>query len=426
MNALLPFLRDVTQPAPVIATDVAQLLAASSFVTPTAEAHADPRASRAFDIVATAFCGGAKLLVPLPKDRFENIPLFDRLWRSEAAVEAKPNLELTDTGFAAVAAAASPGLAQYVEGVPDDAARWIAFQFTGAVVTNHLSRSDLEPIRRAAQTATHLLESKRLQRFEDAILRLHRTEGLREPREYEELTPTTEIPSLIHLCTAYLVSVALRGFSYAGALDSTVGSPVYHHHWVRGPVLRAAIGDDYSRTLEEKTHVWFPWGAILRRVFDPADPWISRDETAVIDVLSAIRSQATAFSMDLASIARASIAESSDTDVRLTEAEGLVVDVLSRAGVALKYSTKVRTRRLAKVLRDIVEDSLPFAKVPVEIVLAGLQPGWARKADGKYRVRFRRNTFWDVFEDAGIRATTGRALTSLRASERREEEHEHP
>src|SRR5579862_8735800 len=87
-----------------VAVDITMLLAASSFTAPK-RSRTDPRAADAFDAVATAYCNGATLFVPLPESHVDAAPFFFKLWKSDDAVRTVPNLEMEDSGFERAATA---------------------------------------------------------------------------------------------------------------------------------------------------------------------------------------------------------------------------------------------------------------------------------------------------------------------------------
>lgn len=388
------------QQPPAVATDVTQLLAAASFIRPGAGDRRDPRAWGAFDAVATAFCNGADLYVPLPRSSLEDVPIFGPLWKHHAALHEVPNRELADEEFDRVDAFAADALASYVEGVPDQAAAWVAFQFSQPLVEDTLRRSAAASILRAGESAARLFERRRLRRFESAVLRLQRESGFHEPERMEPLLGRGRVASLPMLCAAFLLSVAYRGASYADGLRTLAEQPVYRHHWIRLPVLRAAATAD-GEPEEVDAPLWFPWGPILRHAFDQRRPLVRPVMSRVADVLDGIRCEAAEL--------RSLLAESSvvwESSVagapHVSEAEARVLRILHDVGVVPLYQTRSALLHAAKWLRDLLKETAPMVQVPVQLALAGLQPVCAREAESTLRLRYRRDTFWDVFENPGL------------------------
>jgi hypothetical protein len=144
----------------------------------------------------------------------------------------------------------------------------------------------------------------------------------------------------------------------------------------------------------------FPWGVILRAVFDPATPLARRDPQAVAAVLDAIR--------DRSDQVRAAIQDGVLTQLataggdRITDAEVFVLDILGAAGVSPRYASSTLLQKSVQFARTISSKS-PFLSVLVELITANLQPGWLRRPETALRVRFRRDSFWKVMEDPLIR-----------------------
>jgi hypothetical protein len=386
-----------------IAADTTLLLAASSFVA-AASKRQDPRADLAFDAVATAFCNGAELFLPLPKKSAEKIPIFLELWTS-AGFTAVPNLEPDDESFSQIIEELHPSIAQFLNGMPSQTARWIQFQFTPDVVDNVSRRSDVEAIQRAGPVAAKLVAGGSLDALRDELLKLESNEGFREPPVYTWLMERSELGSFINLCVAYAISVSIRGYSYALNLAQLEPVPVYRHHWVRIPV----VGESQLlfRGLEPfEQSVWFPWGAILAKVFDPDRPLAPRDKNQVSEVLQSLRRSSSEFRRQLASHPAG---ERPIPHARVSDEEVLVLDTLSKAGISPLYSDSTQAESLAKLLRTLVSSYAKPFKLPVEWLTSHLQPTWLRKPEAELRKKFRRDTFWDVFADPGIKA----ALRSL-------------
>ena len=77
----------------------------------------------------------ADLCVPLPKDRKRNQPALFSLWDDWEAV---PSVALTPAGIAEIASTSRSGLLRFIEGSAVSLAQWLAFQFTPAIVKDHV------------------------------------------------------------------------------------------------------------------------------------------------------------------------------------------------------------------------------------------------------------------------------------------------
>ena len=214
-----------------VATDVTMLLGASSFMTPVG-GRVDPRAADAFDAVATAYCNGADLYVPLLSSGLSELPLID-LWNRNAAVQRVVAAEITEDELDAVTALLAEHVAAFIEGDPFAVARWVAFHFSQTTVDVHVRRFHLESIRRAGPTARRIITDMKLPAFRNAVEMIQRDSELSAPREYQSLVGTSEIPSLFHLVVAFVISISIRGYAYAQGLDLLSSRPVYRYHWIR-------------------------------------------------------------------------------------------------------------------------------------------------------------------------------------------------
>jgi len=384
-----------TTTAAPVAADVTLLLAASSFIKP-AEQRTDPRCGDAFDAVTTAYCNGAELYVPLPKAVVEAVPFFFSLWSASSALNTVPHLELTDEAFSQHVAALGSHLAKFIEGDAWDVARWTAYQFTQDIVTAHVRRSDMDAILRAGESARQLIDGKALQTLRNVVGELQKDNDIRAPEEYRPLVGTAEIPSFFHLVVAYAISVSVRGCAYAYGLAQIPNAPIYRHHWMRSPALRFGFPDATVK-LDERPSEWIPWGTILRKVFAPAPAGLlSTDELE--RVLIELRNNSPRLREEL-----------TRTDERLngkglSQDEQLLIETMLDAGIAPRYSDTSRAEELAVWLRNLVSTYVPVLKIPVEIITSTLQPQMLRTLETNLRRTFRRDTFWEVLEDPGVRA----------------------
>lgn len=382
-----------TTAAPV-AVDVTLLLAASSFVKP-AENRTDPRCAEAFDAVTTAYCNGAELYVPLPKTEVEAVPFFFDLWSRQLALKVVPHLELTDEAYFDTVRALAPHLAAYIEGDACDVARWTAYQFTQNIVNPHLPRADMDAIRRAGETTRQLIDAQSFPLLREEIGLLQRQDNIRAPEEYQPLIGTKDVPSFFHLVVAYAISVSIRGCSYAYGLAQIPGAPIYRHHWMRSPALRFGF-PSATVAKDPQPSEWIPWGTILRNALGPAG---DRPDYPELDrILTELRAKTPRL--------REELTKTGDRINRhgLTEDEEILIEAMLDVGIAPRYAQTTRAEKLAAWLRDLTALYLPIFKVPVEIVTSGLQPHMLRTFETNLRRTFRRDTFWEVLEDPGIRS----------------------
>lgn len=388
-------------PIPPIGADVTLLLAGSSFIT-TFDAKEDPRAAEAFLGLCTAYCNGSDLILPLPRRTVEEIPLFYRLWEQRAALTKLPDAELSDVGFSAIAKPGAQDFAAYAEGAPWDVARWIAFQFSASIADRFLERSDVDVITRVAPFAAKLSSKNRLPRLESALLTLQQDQALTIPGIYEHLVGGPRIHSFTHLCIAYALSVSLRGYSYAAALGRYPNSPLYRHHWIRAPIVRRIGSVETDVQVKQQRVTFFPWGDILVRVFDAERPLTKRHAESVAAVLQGLRNLSTKV-RDGVQLGMLENIETRPESTRVTDAEAFVLDLLREVGAVPRYANSNVLHQLVRWLRDIVGKEHPLWRVPIEVVTASLQPAWLRKPESMFRMRFKRDSFWSVLEDPGIR-----------------------
>jgi hypothetical protein len=332
------------------------------------------------------------------------LPPLLSLWKETKSVSELHNLELNDKIYKLISTKIANSFAAYAEGAPHDVARWVAFQFTPPLVTQYLiGCPDLESIVRTGPIVRDLIASLRLTRFSDAVIDLHKNEEFREPEDYSKLIGTSEIPSFIHLCASYALSFCLRGWSYAARIGITHKNSIYRHLWLRAPALRTDVGDLLNRRPEKVPIELFPWGRILLSIFDPQNPITSRELSRVKEVLMGIRELSKQYSEELTISSRALIHPSTQVTPKLTKEEILVLDILGKLNIRPRYANTTRPEKLAEWLRKIFSDALPFLKIPVELVTSNTQSTLLRGIESAFRIRFRRDTYWDIFENPGIR-----------------------
>jgi hypothetical protein len=401
-NALLRLRLPRTLRSPVpIATDASLLHAAVSYVQGYGDTT-DPRAARAFSLLSDAYCNGADLVLPLPASKQETIPLFLPLWRSRNAVTVHPNLELSDEGYDAIADMSVASFTTFVEASPSAVTELIRFQFSPPIA-GESGLYDIEgSVRRAAAIAHRCFEGKQLPNLSASIVEAERRYGFQEPTALAHLVGTPDLPSFLHLCVAYAFSIYVRGYSYALGLSSGDVVPVYRHHWLRAPMLRTVMPSEVATRLADEPTEWFPWGDLITSLLAPGGPAVRRDIQSVSDLLDGIRSQGGAV-RDALSAGLFDPPEATSLDSHsLTQAEGFLVEILRVAGAPLRYHKEMLAERARSWLTSIVHEKSPLWQVPVELVTANLQPRWVRDRETVLRTRFRRDTYWDVFDRSEI------------------------
>lgn len=386
-------------PSNLIAADTTQLLAAYSFIKPF-DGITDPRAEAAFQNIATAFCNGANLVLPAPNTEIFKVPLFHDLWSKEGPIQPLESLELDDAVFESTAPYLIDRFATFAEGAPDDIASWIALQFSDPIVPIHMMMSDTDSVRRAGPVVNELIDQGCFTEVRKSILR-QRSEGrLKLPGEYESLEAEPETPSFVHLCIAYAFSVAIRGYTYGLRVGRTAGEPIYSHHWTRGFSLKANRELDIQTELSP-TLPAVPWGLILSKAISFSG--LQKNDEAIGFALESIRLRSSDVQSDFASIDAKSDSEDEGDSNRISDRELILLDALRDAGVVLPFADSTRRGQLINFLKTISKGADPLVQIGVEFVTANIQPKWLRKAETSLRVRFKRDRFWDVFDDLAIR-----------------------
>jgi len=387
---------------PSIGADVTLLLAAASFINDF-DRKSDPKAREAFIAVASAYCNRSDLILPLPRQEVEKVPLFYDLWHQREALIRVPDVELSDDTFDSIAAQGATHFATYAEGEAWDVGRWICFQFTPAIADYYLDRADCLAVKRCGSIAKTLLETGRVVQLQRAINSLQEDKLINAPRVYEDLVGAEDIPSFLHLCIAYALSVSLRGYSYALALSQRPSAPLYRHHWVRSPIVRRIGSFDIPAEIKSESMVQFPWGEILQRVFDPVAPAADRNPRLVAEILDGIRERSNLVRNEMQQGLLSNLTTAGTGD-RITDAEEFVLKLLGDVGVPPRYANSNFLQRAVGWLRDISSKNLLF-KIPVDLITTNLQPALLRRTESAMRMRFKRDSFWKVMEDPGIRQT---------------------
>ena len=358
----------------------------------------DPRADIAFESLATAFCSGAEAFLPIPRtESLPNDPLFLSVWKRVGTVNEIQNAALSDEAFLRIGGKASKAFATFAEGEPWNVARFIALEFSDALQSQNLQDSDCAGAIQAAPLAQELIRDNCLPRLTDALLTFQRDFGLREPRQYTHLIGNATFESLIHFAISYSLGISLRGWSYAANIALLTEEPVYRYAWIRSPALGVNISGKLERLTEDCPSSWFPWGSILRYAFDPENPLLKRDTALVSEVLVAIRESSANLP------ARVCLGTKYPEHAPPTDAEVLVLDILRGAGVLPRYADTTRAEILSRWLREIIRRAAPFLELPAELITSATQTKWLRGIEFAFRLRFRRDTLWDVFEEPGVR-----------------------
>ncbi len=292
-----------------------------------------------------------------------------------------------------------------MEGTSSAVAQWIAFQFSERIVCQYLSRASLAEVRQSADLARKMISGGRIPKLDAAIRRLQEQHVLLEPPEY-----TSEVgkdfDSSAHLAVSYVLSIYLRGPSYGWGLNGEPERPLYHHLWLRTAALRDTALVNGLRT--EPPPEWFPWGSVLRRVFDPSAPLMPRNPGSVSEVLTALREQTPQVQRDLKLAMSGGLFRPFRTRAKdsRTEAEDTVIKALLAAGVHIGNPGHLE-EALLRVVRKTAALLGVSAKLAAEEITAWIPNSWFhRKVDNveaNLRLTFRRDKFWDVFPDPGIR-----------------------
>lgn len=385
--------------------DTTLLRAASSFLNPS-ESDEDPRACDSFIRIATEYCNGAKLVLPLPQNSLGNMPMFCNLWKRNRALTAIEGRELSDDLFAKIAAARSEDFAAWVEGEPGPVAHWIAFQFSPEVSDAYLSRTNTDAIKRCASIVLSMVKENKFLRLQNAIDRLWESKSISRPKFYDALIHEREIPSFHHLCIAYALSIALRGYAYALALGAEEHPALYCHHWIRSKIIGDFEAGPIPVQITSHSELQFPWGEILANVFDREKPLVNRTTEKITDILEGIRNKAGVVQHEIKNGLLCSSASDGENDnTRVSDAEVFILDLLNEVGVSPRYGESGRLQRLVKFVR-LASHHSPLVKVAIETLIADMQPQWIRKKETMYRAHerfcFKRDSFWKVMEDPGI------------------------
>ena len=236
------------------------------------------------------------------------------------------------------------------------------------------------------------------------VTELRRIPAARMRRAFAHLTSSG--PARLVLVAAI---VAFAAASYAATISLTHGGTQYINHLMRRPALRTDINDSISRSVVGRTQGVFRWGAILANVFDPHRPLERRTESRVNEVLQAVREHAPRSEFYVDHLGVPPLRERGN---KIEDDELAVLDTLRKARVALRYTDTTRPAKLAAWLRTITAGRGPLVSLSVELVTGTFQPHWMRGAESAVRLKFRRNTFWDVLCDPGIRGAISQRAKS--------------
>jgi hypothetical protein len=397
-------------PTHAVAIDTAAFQSADSFVEPPS-GLADPAAAASFEMVLDAFCSGAALHVPLPKDVRAKRPRLFSLWQEWVEV---PNVRLSAQGVNEIGARLVDSFLNLAKGSAPSLAQWIAFQFTPQIVTQYIGRTgwELDDVREVAQFTLDVIGRPEANNLLNALDELRSKNVLSTPPEYYSFIGTFQSEN--HLAVSYLVSVYLRGWSYASSLYQHPAEPEYRSLWLRAPALRdPAIVAKREPLVSSDTYFW---GRLLRRMFDPRLGALPQDFDAVQKVASSLRAhrddifaEAQIYAPD--SVFSASLGRGTEAP---TNAEIAIVTGILKAGGVLPYNSRGLEDKLLKALRAAASVLGDKAAKTVEYVTADLRRNWVytnlSKAEAYFRLRFRRSNFWEIYEDLGIVDFTANSL----------------
>lgn len=113
-----------------VAIDTSLLLSADSFIGACADDSRDPRAGYSFEIVATAFCNGTNLFLPLPEHRNDIVPELVKPWSDVNCKVEVPELALPSSRMDEIADRLIVPFVRLAEGSSGTVASWLAFHFS--------------------------------------------------------------------------------------------------------------------------------------------------------------------------------------------------------------------------------------------------------------------------------------------------------
>jgi len=250
---------------------------------------------------------------------------------------------------------------------------------------------------RVSRVASSLLADGGMPMLRRELGDLMRQRMVPRPPVFDRMIGGRDIPSFVHLALCYGLSLSVRGL----AVSRISGTPIYKHAWVRAPSLRFQLESLTAARKSVEPPKWFPWGRILVKAFDPAQPAVRRDKYFASDVLRSLRLRASTVMGD--DFSSRLLTTGTRTDTRSpTDAEVVVLDILRDVGVWPRYADTTRPEQLAAGLRALVKAASPALAAPMELISGQLQNRWVRGVELDFRLRFRRDALWDVFDSTGV------------------------
>lgn len=397
-----------------ICMDISLLQAADTFLHPP-QNGSDPRSPLCFAQVATAFCNGANLYVPLPSSDQGEPPHLLAFWRKRRGVDFLPHSELRDQELACYGDLLTTAFVAYAEQNAQELAAWLRFQYSPDINEQYINRAGNHPIELATEYVIPLRIARRLPNLEAAI-QAH--VGTTLPRAFDAYRPFQADPVRTSIC--YLFSVFARGLSYAERCAQLGTSVPYSRIWFRNRAVQLGGGPDPS--IEERH--WYPWGLVLSQLFDPADNITSRSRTRVQETLLAIREDVEAGRFNpTACAADGGVADHGDPNNSPIVVAAL--KTLTRAGITFSYANSKREEILRTLLLGTAvvasmlspAHRLAPAYAGLGIALLNLAKPKIANMEARLQLHFAADTFWDVFErDKKLLSALSEAAAAWRTS----------
>ena len=387
---------------PPIATDITSLLAAESYISALDPNSVSPRAEYAFDTIATAFCSSAELVIPVSGAVSGPEP-FVRMWADNAS--SLTELELTEEFAATVGLRLALNFVSDAEREPVDLVNWLAFQMSSSQVDASLLRGVIGQEVIVSHITAEFLNKHKLPKLTSAFESLFGDGSLRRPPEYESVI-NDHFQCYFHFLISWAFSFYLRGLSYGLSISEQHPSAVYKPHWLRSPLI-SHLGRDGGDVEKCPKANLFPWGTIIRAVFDPINPLMSREVENVQNVLLAVRENSAKFQPQT----NVTLDTSTTKENEPSDAEIQILDILSDSDVIPLYTKGASTKKLLRWLRFATRPDVIWGDLLPEVVRIPLsripdiveRSTTIRRWEMEHRLTFRRDSVWDEFEDPGIR-----------------------
>lgn len=375
--------------ADVVAIDTALFQSASSFFRRPND-FADPEALACFAAVATPFCNGAGLVVPLltSSARGNSEPALMEWWpgrvRYVGALDAVG--EIKSTLYDAFVTA--------VEAAPEKVAEWLRFQFAADLIDQNFTDAEREDYHRYLPVAVELIGRGKLPTFTREIRKLvpPSVVNLHRHRAWDA-------KDHIQLAVGFALSFFIRGWLYGFALDRHPLQPRYRHLWFREEAFAVNPVNSVERALDHR-HAWYPWGEILAMLLGD-DP----DPGKVRDALLGLREQAADFRLafeDASAVDRTRTV-SGDT---LTAREELALDALARLKVFPGMRERDRLTGILALWRQIaglLAGADTKTTVLVELISIMLPSGWTNSVVAATTKTFFRDSYWKMYRATNLR-----------------------